>query len=333
MPASDSSAPLVIEVTRGPVVESRHRVHAVVLDANGQVVRQWGDPDYPTFPRSASKPLQALPLILSGAADHWALSPVELALACASHGSEERHITAVSQWLERIDCTEAHLECGQHWPTHEASAYALARRGKTPCALHNNCSGKHSGFLSVARQLKVDPRGYVKQEHPVQQHIQQALEQTMGLDLNQVPVGIDGCSIPTWCVPLQALARGMARFGTGVGLPEDWATAARRLQAAMLAEPYYVAGTGRHCTRVMEAFGEQVVCKGGAEGVYAATVPELGVGLALKVEDGTARAAEVALSTVLDTLGVLPEDPTFSVAQELRNRNDLLVGEVRPAAS
>ncbi|MGA1598986.1 MAG: asparaginase [bacterium] len=323
--------PLHIEVLRGPTQESLHLVHAAVVDPAGRVENHWGNIDFLTFPRSAVKPLQAVPLLLSGAADRFELSNVELALACASHGAEAAHLKAVSAWLERLGYDPENLECGTHWPSHEDSAHALAHSGGTPSALHNNCSGKHTGFLTLARQLNVDPQGYVHPEHPVQQEIRKSLEFFMGIELTHAPMGIDGCSIPTWAVPLKFLARGFARFAGAPGLPAEYQSACQRLRSAMLAEPFYVAGTGRHCTRVMQAFGEQVVCKIGAEGVYAASIPKLGLGVALKAQDGSFRAAEVALSYILTQLELAPTDANFTVEQPLFNRNQIQVGEVRLA--
>jgi len=324
--------PLQIEVQRGGFKESLHLVHAVVTDSSGKLVKGWGNPDHLTFPRSAVKPLQAIPLILSGAEERFQMSTEELAMACSSHGAESAHLRVVSSWLERIGCGVKDLECGSHWPSHEESAHELSRAGSYPAALHNNCSGKHTGFLTLARQRQLDSKGYIHPDHPIQQEIRSILEYMMELDLRDAPVGIDGCSIPTWGVPLKAMAKGFARFVTGNQLTKEYQVACEKLRIAMVTEPYFVAGTDRHCTRVMKAFGGTVVCKTGAEGVFAAGIPELGLGVALKAQDGTKRAAEVALSHILHQLGVNPKDPDFSIEQPLYNRNQWKIGSVRPVA-
>ena len=322
--------PLKIEVQRGGYRESLHLVHAVVTDSSGKVVEGWGDIEFLTFPRSAVKPMQAIPLILSGAEERFQMSTKELAMACSSHGAEPSHLRVVSSWLERIGCGVNDLECGSHWPSHEESAYDLARAVSYPVALHNNCSGKHTGFLTLARQRQIDLKGYIHPDHPIQQEIRSILEYMMEIDLRNASVGIDGCSIPTWGIPLKAMAKGFARFATGDQLTKEHKVACEKLLSAMVTEPFYVAGTDRHCTTVMKAFGGSVVCKTGAEGVFAAGIPELGLGIALKAQDGTKRAAEVALSQILHQLGAKPNDPDFSIEQPLYNRNQWHIGSVRP---
>ena len=322
--------PLKIEVQRGGYRESLHLVHAVVTDSSGKVVEGWGDIEFLTFPRSAVKPMQAIPLILSGAEERFQMSTKELAMACSSHGAEPSHLRVVSSWLERIGCGVNDLECGSHWPSHEESAYDLARAGSYPVALHNNCSGKHTGFLTLARQRQIDLKGYIQPDHPIQQEIRSILEYMMEIDLRNASMGIDGCSIPTWGIPLKAMAKGFARFATGDQLTKEHKVACEKLLSAMVTEPFYVAGTDRHCTTVMKAFGGSVVCKTGAEGVFAAGIPELGLGIALKAQDGTKRAAEVALSQILHQLGAKPNDPDFSIEQPLYNRNQWHIGSVRP---
>ena len=322
--------PLKIEVQRGGYRESLHLVHAVVTDSSGKVVEGWGDIEFLTFPRSAVKPMQAIPLILSGAEERFQMSTKELAMACSSHGAEPSHLRVVSSWLERIGCGVNDLECGSHWPSHEESAYDLARAVSYPVALHNNCSGKHTGFLTLARQRQIDLKGYIHPDHPIQQEIRSILEYMMEIDLRNASVGIDGCSIPTWGIPLKAMAKGFARFATGDQLTKEHKVACEKLRSAMVTEPFYVAGTDRHCTTVMKAYGGSVVCKTGAEGVFAAGIPELGLGIALKAQDGTKRAVEVALSHILHQLGAKPNDPDFSIEQPLYNRNQWHIGSVRP---
>lgn len=327
-------APLSVEVTRGPMVESRHLVHVVAVDGDGRILRQWGHAEEPVFPRSAIKMIQALPLIETGAADAYGLSPKELALACASHSGEPKHVSTAAAWLERIGLDHTALECGSHWPTNEEATRGMAVRGETPSALHNNCSGKHTSMLSHARHLKEDPRGYIGIDHGVQRRVSAAIGELTGTDMARVPVGIDGCAIPTFALPLKAFAHGLARMASGKGLPTDRARAARRLLAAMGAHPDMVAGTGRFDTTFMGAIKGRITTKGGAEGVWAAALPDHGIGIALKTVDGTGRAGEIALIEALKTLDLLRPDEVDAVAAlarpAIRNRNGTVVGEIRP---
>jgi L-asparaginase II len=339
-PAADHSqtvSPVLVEVTRGDTVESRHRGSFAIVDGNGRVVLSAGDPELGVFPRSAIKPLQALALVESGAADAFALSDRELALACASHNGEDTHTGTVRDWLARVGLSARDLECGPHLPYDEPTAARMQRAGQDPERTHNNCSGKHAGFLTLARHLGADTAGYVAFGHPVQQRVLGVLEQMTGLDdLSACPRGIDGCGVPTIRMPLGNLALAMARFADPDDQPERRQDAARRLRRAMAAEPHYVAGTGRVCTRVLEALGERALVKTGAEGVYCGAFPELGLGLALKCEDGAGRASEVMLIRLLERLGLLDGPAGDALADlrapELRNRAGTRVGEIRPIA-
>ena len=230
--------------------------------------------------------MQALPLLESGAAERYGFGDQEIALACASHGGEPAHVEVASRMLARAGLDAGALECGAHWPSHQPSSQALARSGGAPSALHNNCSGKHAGFVCVACAAGVDHRGYVKAEHFVQREVRGALEGLTGAGLSADQCGIDGCSIPTWAVPLTALAHAFAKFGTGQGLGPERAKAAARIRAACAAQPYFVAGTGRFCTEIMKLFGARVLAKTGAEGVFCGALPEQGIGIALKCDDG-----------------------------------------------
>ncbi len=327
--------PLLVEVTRGDMVESRHRGALAVVDAAGRVVEAHGDIERPVYARSALKPLQALPLLESGAAERYAASDAEIALACASHTGETRHVEAVRAWLARIGLGVEDLECGSHMPADEAASAALVRAGARPSALHNNCSGKHTGFLATARHLGEPTRGYIRYEHPVQQRILGLLEQMTGLDLGQAPRGIDGCGIPVIGIPLGGMAMAMARLADRDGLPPARAAAAWRVVAAMAAEPFMVGGLGRFCSIVMQAAGDAVVLKTGAEGVCTGVLRKLGLGIALKIDDGAARAAEVAMGEALRRLGVLaPEHEGLLSAlltPAVSNRAGVEVGMLRPA--
>jgi len=294
-----SDLPILVEVTRGAMVESRHRGSAAVVDGAGRVAFAWGDTAHPVYARSALKPLQALPLVESGAADAFGLGPRELALACGSHHGEAVHVAAVSAWLARIGLGAGDLECGAHPPVDPDAAKALIASGAAPSALHNNCSGKHAGFLATARHLGEPVRNYVAPEHPVQRRVLATLEAMTGCDLSDAPRGTDGCGIPVIGIPLVGLARAMARMGAPQNLPPARAAAARRLLDAMAAEPLMVSGSTGFATALLRAAGDRVRAKPGAEGVYAAALPRLGLGIALKIEDGAARAAEVAMASLL----------------------------------
>jgi L-asparaginase II len=301
--------PLLVEALRGGIVESMHRGALAVVDGDGQLLLAIGDVERAVFPRSAVKLLQAVPLVASGAADALGLSDEELALACASHNGEPAHVAAAAAMLAKAGLDATALECGTHWPALDVAGRALAAQGEQPSALHNNCSGKHAGFLCLACRrhgregLRGFARGYVEPGHAVMREVSAALQAATGADLDATARAIDGCSIPTFAIPLRRLALAFARVATGRGLPADHALAAQRLRRAMARAPFMVAGTGRFDTRVMEALGERVCCKVGAEGVYCAALPERGLGVAIKIDDGnTARAAEVVMAAAIEGL-------------------------------
>ena len=339
--------PVLVEVWRGNAVESEHAGALAIVDAGGAVLAQLGDIERAIFPRSAVKALQALPLVESDAADRLALNDDELAIACASHNGEPEHVRTAAGMLAKAGVDAGVLECGAHWPYHEATSRALAARGETPTALNNNCSGKHAGFVCLAcglmgwndqgLNLRQYVKGYVSPEHPVMREVTDALESTTGFDLSKTARGTDGCSIPTYAVPLRNLAHAFARFGTGIGLREGQARAARRLRQAVAKSPFMVAGTGRFDTDVMQRLGERVFCKVGAEGVYCAALPERGVGVAIKMSDGNnARAAEVVMAAVIEAM--IPLDDAQAQFMRgysdvtLRNWNGIEVGALKASA-
>lgn len=327
--------PFLVDVSRGDIVESRHRGRYVVIDADGGIVASGGDIEAAVFPRSAIKFLQALPLVESGAADAFGAGPAELAIACASHGGEPRHVETVRAWLSRAGLGEADLECGAHLPTTASAAEALIRDGRKPGALHNNCSGKHAGMVTTCRHLGDPVRGYVRPDHPQQRRVVAVFEALLGLDLSRAPRGVDGCSLPQIAVPLRALALGIARFGAPDRLPDLRAAACRRLAAAVVAEPFMLAGTGRFCTRAIEACGGKAVIKTGAEGVYVAAIPARRLGIALKIDDGAARAAEVAMGRLLlahaGLEGASRAALESMIAPTIANAAGRVVGSIAPA--
>jgi L-asparaginase II len=309
-----SEQPLVVELRRGPLRESAHTTHAVVVDVNGAVVHSWGDTDLVMHPRSAAKPLQALPLIESGAADAMALGDVALALACASHNGEPAQITAVDRWLGSMGFTHHDLECG-------------VQPGRSETATGNECSGKHAGLLSIAHHLGIDQHGYIGVDHPVQQLVTNTLAETTGADLNPANSGIDGCGTPVHPMPLATMALGAARFGAP---PDSWhpdrRMAARRLGAAMVAEPWFVAGTDRLCTDLLADGEGDILVKSGAEGVQFAALPRLGLGIGIKVVDGSVPASEVALGYVLSCIEGEERAEVMQSRHEVRNYTGTLVG-------
>jgi L-asparaginase II len=338
--------PTLVELLRGDMVESAHAGAFAVLDADGGVLLSVGDIDRPVYPRSAVKMLQALPLVASGAPERLGLDDKELAIACASHNGEPEHVRTAAGMLSKAGVDESVLECGVHWPYDEATVRQMAAAGEKPVALHNNCSGKHSGFvclacmMSAGQDLRGFVRGYIAPEHPVMREITVALEAATGTRLSNgaAPRGTDGCSIPTYGVPLRALALAFARWGTGVGLSEDHARAAARLRKAVAAAPFMVGGTGRFDTVVMERLRERVYCKVGAEGMYCAALPQRGLGVAIKMDDGNnARACEVVMAALIEALAPLDdEERGFMLSlgsPTLRNWNGIEVGGLRPSAA
>ena len=319
--------PVLVEVLRNGVVESQHHGAVAVLRANGEVIYGLGDVHTPVFVRSSIKPLQAIPLVESGALEQFSLGDDHLALACASHNGEPVHTDVVAAWLARLGLDCESLECGAEWPYGSAAARQLAATGATPRRWHHNCSGKHAGMLSCCLNLGLPTTGYSDAGHPLHRHWKNAVADLAHVDLDKLPAGTDGCGLPAPTLPLAALARAFAHLAAPSGLSSRRAATLERIRAAMLANPVLVAGNGRCCTRLSESCG--VLVKMGAEGVYAAALPEAGLGVALKIEDGAPRAAEVALCTVLAAAGLEP-DPELR-APILYNSRGAEVGRLRPA--
>jgi L-asparaginase II len=327
--------PVVVEATRGNLVESAHRGAGAVVDADGRLVMSFGDADRPVYPRSAVKALQALPLVTSGAADRLGLSEKEIALSCASHSGSEDHVATARAMLTKAGYDERTLECGAHWPLGEDEARALARARRTPTALHNNCSGKHAGFICLSCALGADPKGYVAPDHAVQREVAASIEAVTGARLSDEMRGVDGCAIPTYAIPLAALARGFARLGAGRGLSPERRHAAARIRAAVAAHPLTVAGRGRFDTEVMSLLGGRAFTKSGAEGVFCAALPEAGLGVAVKADDGAGRAAQVMIAALIQRFGGFDEETIRRfkrfVSPRLSNWIGAEVGFLRPA--
>lgn len=324
-----AQAAQLIEVWRGGQLESLHAGHAVVMGPGGEVLAHWGDPAALIFPRSSCKMIQALPLVQGPAGQQ--LSPQRLALSCASHQGGAAHVGAVSGWLADLGLAEADLRCGVQPASDREEAARLIRAGDGPCQIHNNCSGKHAGFLMLNQQLGGGPE-YTEVDHPVQRAVRAAFEEVTG---EASPgFGIDGCSAPNFLTTPTGLARAAMRFACASETGQSQARAMVRLREAMMAHPDLVAGQGRACTELMQAMAGRAAIKTGAEGVFLAMLPGRGIGVALKIADGATRAAEAAMTGLLVALGVL--DAGHPSAQRrlgpLTNWRGTRVGEVRLAA-
>ena len=306
--------PVLARVYRGPRVESSHRGSVAVVDERGALLAACGDPRTPVYVRSAAKPFQAIPLLEAGGEKKFRLTDEELALMCASHGGEPKHVQTAERMLRKGGFRVADLECGAHAPMHEASARDLVRRGAAPTALHNNCSGKHAGMLLACRLLGLPSEGYVDPAHALQRKIRTTLARYAGIPESEITVAVDGCNLPVFRLPLSALACAYARLvGSRVSGESPAAASGRgRLVKAMSKRPFMVAGSGRFTTDFLEAGGGRWIGKEGAEGVYAVGLaPAAGarqaVGVAFKIEDGSARPRDAVTLEVLARLGRLPE--------------------------
>jgi L-asparaginase II len=306
---------LLVENRRGSFVESRHIVHAAVVNGLGELVAHAGDPDLVTFWRSAAKPFQALPLVEDGVADRFGLTREDLALACASHSSEQGQVALVREFLQRIGCTERELLCGPHRPLSETVARDYETRGVRLTAVYSNCSGKHTGMLALAKYHDWPTQFYTRVEHPVQQRCLAEVSRWTEVPAGRIGVAVDGCGVACFAMPLRNMARAYARLEGPI-------------LEAMLMHPELMAGEGRPCTEMMRAHPGRVVTKVGAEGVYSALLLQEGLGVALKVEDGHSVASALALAAVLAELGVKPQ-PASLVARPTTNSRGDVVGEMR----
>ena len=328
---------LFVEVLRDGTVESRHYGAAVVCDFKGNVVESWGNIERLIFPRSALKPMLAIHLIESGASERYSLSDEELSLACSSHQGELIHQNLVESWLDRLGLTEEHLACGPVLPEDTDSAHKLLASGQTGCRIHHNCSGKHTGFLTTALHLNLSLDDYHLLDHPLQQLSLDILSELADIDLKQYPIGIDGCGLPAPTMPLIQLGRAMARFANPLDLSDMRAQAIYRLHEAITNEPLYIAGHGTVATELNDVTKGAVLAKTGAEGILTAALPDRGLGIAVKIADGSERARSVALLAILDHLDVLSDEEKNQleshITPKIVNSRGLTVGEIRPAAS
>ena len=331
-------SPRLLVVRRGREEESFHCGRAVVATATGEKVLTIGDAEAAAFPRSAIKPMQAIPLVASGAAEKFGLTDAEIALACGSHGGSPLHVATAQSILEKIGSSRDALECGVHWPLDSIESRALAARGEEPTVLHNNCSGKHCGFLAVGACRGLDVAGYTKASHPIMREVTGALSLVTGVTLDDAQACVDGCAIPAYSMPLVSMATGFARLGTGEGLPAVFASSVARIRSAVAQNPIMLSGEGRFDTCVTAECQGEVFVKSGAEGVMAASIPALGYGLAVKIDDGAHRAATAVMAELL--LLVLQKNSLVSTKAieilkgfasfRFKNWNGTKVGSVAP---
>ena len=320
------------ELWRGPALESVHFGAAAVANADGEVIYGWGDASLVSFPRSALKPIQAIALVETGAADGLGLAAEDLALACASHRGEPMHTGRVEAWLDRLGLGESALACGPDFPANQEAAAGLIRTGAAPSRIFHNCSGKHCGFLSVAAHMGWPLEGYNDPSHPTQRLYLDVFSDLLGGDAHGLPLGVDGCTLPAPALSLAGMARTMARYAAARTGAAGRKQAIRRLQAAMRAHPCLVSGTGEPNVRIAEATGGRIVMKGGAEGYVAVFVPDQGIGVALKIADGNSRARVVALLAVLRELKLLSGSEAAALAPlaevPVRDSADAVVGRI-----
>ena len=333
-------SPRLLVVRRGQEEESFHRGRAVVATATGETVLSIGDVEASVFPRSAIKPIQAIPLVASGAAKKFGLSDVEIALACGSHAGSPLHVATAQSILKKIGSSHDALECGVPWPLDSDESRALAARGGEPTVLHNNCSGKHCGFLAVGAVHGLDVDGYTNASHPIMREVTKAISLMTGVELDESQACIDGCAIPAFSMPLVSVATGFARLGTGEGLSAVFTSSVARIRSAVAHNPIMLSGAGRFDTCVTAECQGEVFVKSGAEGVMAASIPALSYGLAVKIDDGAQRAATAVMANLLLEILQKHELATAKAMEvlqsyarfPLRNWNGTTVGLVEPVS-
>lgn len=329
---------VIANVIRGETVESVHRGHVIILSGDGEVMFSLGNPKTLTYFRSAAKPLQAIPFVAGGAADEYGFSEEEIALACASHSGEQRHVRVAELMLERIGLTEAHLRCGAHLPFYEKEAERMQRAGEYPTQLHNNCSGKHAAMLAAAKFTGADVANYDSIENPIQQEILRVLSIFSEVPEAKIGIGIDGCAAPNFAMPLAAMAKSFLNL---ISPPDNidakLRDAALRIVSAMKNNPELIGGTERLDSMLMHAAEGRIISKVGAEGVWLcgvlpSDIHPKGIAVALKVEDGDDRRARpVAAAALLKKLGVVPEDALPELSpMPIKNRRGDTVGRVEP---
>jgi L-asparaginase II len=321
---------LDIIVTRGELTESRHRVHCAVIGADDALVMSAREPGLVTMWRSCAKKFQVLPFLASGGFDDLGWGDEELALACASHGGEPEHVAVASRMLASIGLEEGDLACGPHEPLSARGAKLVRESGRPPTRLHNNCSGKHSAMLARAHTAGWATRGYERVEHQVQRSCLAEVASWSGVSVDDMAIGIDGCGVTVMGMPLDRMALSYSRWARAVAAGDELPS---RTAAAIRAHPHLVGGTERFDTVLISETGGRVISKVGAEGVHCVAVPEMALGIAIKVEDGALRAQHIAVLTVLQGLQVLPDELPAKLAEwmvkAIRNTRGETVGFVK----
>ena len=329
--------PLILaNVIRGETVESIHRGHLIAIDGGGKTVMSVGEPNVVTFFRSACKPFQAMPFITSGACDALGYSDEEIALACASHSGEPRHVRIAQLMLERSGLTEAHLRCGSHLPFNEKEAERMQRAGEHPTQLHNNCSGKHAAMLAFAKHIDADLATYDALDNPIQQAILKLTAQFTEVAVEQIKTGVDGCAAPNFALPLSAMAKSFINLiSPPASFPSEVREACSRIVSAMMSFPELIGGVERLDTMLMQAAEGKIISKVGADGVWlCAVLPSekwpSGMSIALKVEDGDDRRARPVIAVeLLKRFGILPADDLPELSpMSIKNRRGDVVGRV-----
>ncbi len=324
------SNPILVHLIRGDMVESFFRGAYVIMDAAGEVIDAVGDIDRHIYPRSALKPIQALGMMASGAAEAFQVTMPEIALACASHNGEDHHVSIVAHWLDRLGLSCDALECGIHASMSKETALAFALEGGVLTSAHNACSGKHTGFVTLALHLKASVNGYPHFDHPVQHYVNGLIEEMIEIDVKDAPKGIDGCQVPVIGMPLKNLAKGMAKMAHPKTLGAALADGAQKVVAAIQKYPDLIAGTRRFCSAITQESDGKILAKMGADGVFSAIMPEKGWGVALKIDDGHLKAAEVALMGILKKHNLLADNSHWAhwANPKVKTWNQQVVGEI-----
>ena len=330
-----SNSAELVHLIRGPMVESIHTGDVAVVNAKGELLAFAGAPkEKMAFWRSSAKPFQAIPVVESGAIDHFGLAENELAQMCASHAGEDIHINTVRAILAKLGLDESYLQCGVHYPSHGATHRRMIAAGEKATEIHCNCSGKHSGMLAQGKMYGEDLSNYTDLQHPVQQRDLASVSAFTGVSIEDIVIGIDGCGVPVHGISVYAMALAWARLVDPIDMPQQRVEAARRVRTAMMHNPYLIAGEGRTCTRLMQALPERIVAKSGADAVYCFALPEKGIGVALKIADGGGRAVAPAVISTLHQLGYFSEEelkPLENLATAtLTNHHSDVVGRIVP---
>ncbi|MEI4769088.1 asparaginase [Psychrobacillus sp. FJAT-51614] len=327
----------LVDVIRGGIVESEHWGHIAVVNSEGKLIYSNGNPNRVTFARSSMKPLQAIPIVETGAADFYQFSQADLSLTCASHNGEDQHTNRVRMILKNLDESIDSLKCGTHPPRWQEKYEELMISGKEVTAEYNNCSGKHCGMLSTAKFMGESLEDYYKINHPVQRRIVEVISDLCEIPLDEIEIGIDGCGVPVHGIPLKKLALGFAKLANPASLPAKRKQAIERITSAMMEEPEMVGGTNRFCTDFMKIEKGRMFGKAGAEGVYCIGDIETGIGIAIKIEDGNGRATSSVAVEVLKQLNLITEEQSKLLKEyhypELKNARQEVIGQLRPSFS